>query len=47
MVTYGLCPLLDFIEVGAGRQRNARYVPVGIKISNELNDVGGIETRHF
>lgn len=47
MVTYDLCPPPDFVEAGVGEQRNVRYVPVGIKISDELENVGGVETRHL
>jgi glycerol-3-phosphate O-acyltransferase len=47
MVTYDLCPPPDVVEAGVGEQRNVRYVPVGIKISDELENVGGVETRHL
>lgn len=47
MVTYDLCPPPDFVEAGTGEQRNVRYVPCAIKISEELDNVGGVETRHL
>jgi len=47
MVSYDLCPPPDVIEAGTGEQRNVRYVPVGIKISDELDNVGGVESRHL
>lgn len=47
MVSYDLCPPPDFVEAGTGEQRNVRYVPVGIKISDELENVGGLESRHL
>lgn len=45
MVSYDLCPPPDFVEAGVGEQRNVRYVPIGIQISEELESVGGLETR--
>lgn len=47
MVSYDLCPPPDFVEAGVGEQRNVRFVPVGIKISDELENIGGVETRHL
>lgn len=47
MVSYDLCPPPDFVEAGTGEQRNVRYVPVGIKVSDELENVGGVESRHL
>lgn len=45
MVTYDLCPPPDVVEAGVGEQRNVRFVPVGVSISEELIVEGGIETR--
>ncbi|KAG7354144.1 glycerol-3-P acyltransferase [Nitzschia inconspicua] len=36
MVSYELCPPPDFVEAGVGEQRNFRFVPVGIKVGNEV-----------
>jgi glycerol-3-phosphate O-acyltransferase len=47
MISYDLCPPPDFIEAGVGEQRNVRYVPVGIAVSDELENVGGVESRHL
>lgn len=47
MVSYDLCPPPDFIEAGVGEQRNVRFVPVGINISEELENFGGVEGRHL
>jgi 1-acyl-sn-glycerol-3-phosphate acyltransferase len=47
MVTYDLCPPPDFVEAGTGEQRNVRFVPCAIKISPELENVGGVESRHL
>jgi len=41
MVSYELCPPPDYIEAGTGEQRNVRFVPVGITISDELNNQNG------
>jgi glycerol-3-phosphate O-acyltransferase len=46
MVSYELCPPPDFIDPGVGEQRNFRFVPVGIKVGEELMTDGGLETRH-
>lgn len=44
MVSYELCPPPDFIEAGTGEQRNFRFVPVGIKVGDELDaEAGGDE----
>jgi glycerol-3-phosphate O-acyltransferase len=37
MVSYELCPPPDFIEAGTGEQRNFRFVPVGIKVGEEID----------
>lgn len=47
MVSYDICPPPDFVEVGTGEQRNVRFVPVGIAVSDELENVGGVESRHL
>jgi len=47
MVSYDLCPPPDFVEAGVGEQRNVRFVPVGITVSDELENVGGVESRHL
>jgi glycerol-3-phosphate O-acyltransferase len=36
MVSYELCPPPDFVAAGVGEQRNFRFVPVGIKVGEEL-----------
>ena len=46
MVTYNLCPPPDTIEADTGEQRNVRFVPVGIAMGEELDNEGGLETRH-
>jgi glycerol-3-phosphate O-acyltransferase len=46
MVSYELCPPPDFVEAGVGEKRNFRFVPVGIKVGDELNSEGGLEHRH-
>ena len=45
MVSYELCPPPDFVEAGVGEQRNFRFVPVGIKVGNEMMNEGGLESR--
>lgn len=45
MVSYELCPPPDFIEAGVGELRNFRFTPVGIKVGEELESVGGLEVR--
>ena len=45
MVSYELCPPPDFVEAGVGEQRNFRFVPVGIKVGEELLSEGGLEAR--
>jgi glycerol-3-phosphate O-acyltransferase len=45
MVSYDLCPPPDYVEAGTGEQRNVRYVPVGIHMGQELESVGGLESR--
>lgn len=47
MVTYDLCPPPDVIEAGTGEQRNVRFMPCAIKINDELENVGGLESRHL
>ncbi len=47
MVSYDLCPPPDFIEAGVGEQRNVRFTPVGIAISDEVSNIGGAEKRHL
>jgi glycerol-3-phosphate O-acyltransferase len=46
MVSYELCPPPDFVEAGVGEQRNFRFVPVGIKVGDEFQSGGGLDTRH-
>jgi glycerol-3-phosphate O-acyltransferase len=46
MVSYELCPPPDFVDPGVGEQRNFRFVPVGIKVGDELVSEGGLEHRH-
>eukprot|EP00566_Odontella_aurita_P036581 CAMPEP_0113525572 /NCGR_PEP_ID=MMETSP0015_2-20120614/240_1 /TAXON_ID=2838 /ORGANISM="Odontella" /LENGTH=437 /DNA_ID=CAMNT_0000423761 /DNA_START=329 /DNA_END=1642 /DNA_ORIENTATION=- /assembly_acc=CAM_ASM_000160 len=46
MVSYDLCPPPDFVEAGVGEDRNVRFCPVGIACGDELENVGGVETRH-
>jgi glycerol-3-phosphate O-acyltransferase len=45
MVSYELCPPPDYIEAGTGEQRNVRFVPVGITISDELMNQNGSDDR--
>mmetsp|Transcript_12096 Transcript_12096/g.16144 ORF Transcript_12096/g.16144 Transcript_12096/m.16144 type:complete len:423 (+) Transcript_12096:52-1320(+) len=47
MVSYDLCPPPDFIDPGVGEQRNVRFVPIGINIMDEVENVGGVESRHL
>jgi glycerol-3-phosphate O-acyltransferase len=47
MVSYDLCPPPDFVEAGTGEQRNVRFVPVGIAVSDEVENIGGVESRHL
>ncbi|KAL7533747.1 hypothetical protein ACHAXR_007031 [Thalassiosira sp. AJA248-18] len=47
MVSYDLCPPPDFVEAGVGEQRNVRFTPIGIAISEEVPNVGGAEKRHL
>lgn len=47
MVSYDLCPPPDSVEAGTGEQRNFRFSPIGIYCSEELENVGGVETRHL
>lgn len=46
MVSYELCPPPDSVEAGVGEQRNFRFVPVGIKVGEELPSEGGLKKRH-
>jgi glycerol-3-phosphate O-acyltransferase len=45
MVSYEICPPPDFVQAGVGEQRNFRFVPVGIKVGNEMINEGGLESR--
>jgi glycerol-3-phosphate O-acyltransferase len=45
MVSYEICPPPDFVEAGVGEQRNFRFVPVGIKVGDEMMNEGGLESR--
>lgn len=45
MVSYEVCPPPDFVEAGVGEQRNFRFVPVGIKVGDEMINEGGLESR--
>jgi glycerol-3-phosphate O-acyltransferase len=47
MVSYDLCPPPDFVEAGVGEMRNVRFTPVGIKVMEEVPNVGGAEKRHL
>mmetsp|Transcript_23281 Transcript_23281/g.46610 ORF Transcript_23281/g.46610 Transcript_23281/m.46610 type:complete len:439 (+) Transcript_23281:279-1595(+) len=47
MVSYDLCPPPDFVEAGVGEQRNVRFTRIGIKIGEEVPNVGGAEKRHL
>lgn len=47
MVSYDLCPPPDSVEAGTGEQRNFRFSPIGIHCSEELENKGGVETRHL
>lgn len=47
MVSYDLCPPPDFVEAGVGEQRNVRFTPIGIAISDEVPNVGGADKRHL
>ena len=47
MVSYDLCPPPDFVEAGVGEKRNVRFTPVGIKVMEEVPNVGGAEKRHL
>ena len=47
MVSYDLCPPPDTIEAGTGEMRNIRFSPVGIACSKELENKGGVESRHL
>jgi len=46
MVTYDLCPPPDFVEAGTGEQRNVRFSSCAIKVNDEVENVGGLESRH-
>jgi len=45
MLSYDLCPPPDVVEAGVGEQRNVRFVPVGVSVSEEICVKGGLETR--
>jgi glycerol-3-phosphate O-acyltransferase len=47
MVSYDLCPPPDFVEAGVGEQRNVRFTPIGIAVSDEVPNVGGADKRHL
>ena len=47
MVSYDLCPPPDVVEAGVGEKRNVRFTPVGIKVMDEVPNVGGAEKRHL
>jgi glycerol-3-phosphate O-acyltransferase len=47
MVSYDLCPPPDFVEAGVGEKRNVRFTPVGIRVMEEVPNVGGAEKRHL
>jgi glycerol-3-phosphate O-acyltransferase len=47
MVSYDLCPPPDTIEATVGESRNIRFAPVGIYVGKELDNSGGLETRHL
>jgi len=47
MVTYDICPPPDYVEAGTGEQRNVRYAPTGLSFSKELENLGGVESRHL
>lgn len=47
MVSYDLCPPPDTIEAGVGEQRNVRYVPIGVSVGKEVENIGGKESRHL
>lgn len=47
MVSYDLCPPPDVVEPGVGEQRNVRFTPIGIALSDEVANVGGVEARHL
>jgi len=45
MLSYDLCPPPDVVEAGVGEQRNVRFVPVGVSVSDEVIVEGGLESR--
>lgn len=45
MISYDLCPPPDVVEAGVGEQRNVRFVPVGVSVSDEVSIEGGLESR--
>jgi len=47
LVSYDLCPPPDVIESSVGEKRNVRYVPVGMALSEEVPNIGGVESRHL
>jgi len=46
MVSYELCPPPDFVDAGVGEERNFRFARVGITVGKELENIGGLESRH-
>lgn len=47
MVSYKMLPPSDSIEASVGEERNFRYVPVGLAISEEIPNMGGAEGRQL
>ena len=45
MVSYELCPPPDSVVSNVGEVRNIRYGPVGLYISEELGNEGGVDSR--
>eukprot|EP00591_Stephanopyxis_turris_P003387 CAMPEP_0195517166 /NCGR_PEP_ID=MMETSP0794_2-20130614/10123_1 /TAXON_ID=515487 /ORGANISM="Stephanopyxis turris, Strain CCMP 815" /LENGTH=417 /DNA_ID=CAMNT_0040645931 /DNA_START=34 /DNA_END=1287 /DNA_ORIENTATION=+ len=47
LVSYALCPPPDTLEAGVGEQRNLRFSPIGVSVGPEVQNVGGVESRHL
>jgi len=47
MVSYDLCPPPDFVVAGTGEERNVRFAAIGINMGEELDNIGGVESRHL
>lgn len=47
LVSYDLCPPPDVIESSVGEKRNVRFTPVGMAVSEEVPNIGGVESRHL